>query len=72
MHIPREGTKQALLMNLLNHEKGANICELTEATGWKSNTVHSALSTLRASGYQIFVEEAAGEKRYQIRADRAS
>ena len=34
----------------------ATIREIVELTGWKANTVHSALSTLRTSGRSIAVE----------------
>ena len=66
--MPRTGTKQALLISLLRRAGGASIRELADSTGWKPNTVHSALSTLRTSGCPIHVEQLAGEKRYQISA----
>lgn len=63
---PREGTKQALLIGMLSRMRGATIQELVEETGWKPNTVHAALSTLRTSGRQIAVEHTSGERRYRI------
>lgn len=63
---PRGGTKQALLVGMLSRMSGATIGELVEETGWKANTVHAALSTLRTRGRQITVEHAGGVKRYRI------
>lgn len=67
--MARPNTKQALLVSLLERSSGASSRELAASTGWKSNTVHSALSTLRASGVRITVEAANGENRYRISAD---
>ena len=63
---PRAGTKQALLVSMLSQKSGATISELVEETGWKANTVHAALSTLRTSGLQIAVEHVGGVRRYRI------
>ena len=63
---PREGTKQAQLVSMLSRLSGATIQELVDQTGWKANTVHAALSTLRTSGRQIAVEHTAGVRRYRI------
>lgn len=64
----RAGTKQALLVSLLGRAGGATVRELAESTGWRTNTVHAALSTLRTSGYLIEVEDTAGGKRHRTRA----
>lgn len=66
--MARAGTKQAALAELLGRPDGATIRELIEGTGWRANTVHSALVTLRKRGWQISVEQKATEKRYQITA----
>lgn len=66
--MPRAGTKQAALIGLLGRSDGVTIRELTEKTGWRPNTIHSALVTLRKQGWQISVEQKAAEKRYQITA----
>lgn len=63
---PRAGTKQALLVGMLSRKSGATILELVEKTGWKANTVHAALSTLRTAGRQIAIEHADGGRRYRI------
>jgi predicted transcriptional regulator len=66
---PRTGTKQALLVGMLTRDSGASIRELVEGTGWKANTSHAALSTLRTSGRHIVVEEVGTERRYGMKAD---
>lgn len=66
--MPRVGTKQAAVIGLLGRPDGATIRELTEETGWRPNTIHSALVTLRKQGWQISIKQNAAEKRYQITA----
>jgi DNA-binding IclR family transcriptional regulator len=51
---------------MLKRHGGASVRELVQEMGWKANTVHAALSTLRASGWRITVEQAARERRYRI------
>ena len=41
---PREGTKQAKLIDMLRAEGGATIDEIVAATGWQSHTVRGAMS----------------------------
>lgn len=66
--MQRAGTKQAALIGLLSRPDGATIRELAEETGWRPNTIPSALVTLRKQGWQISVEQKAAEKRDQITA----
>ena len=66
--MARGDTKQAALLSLLSCARGTTIREMTDVTGWRANTVHSALATLRKRGWQISVEQIAAEKRYQITA----
>ena len=40
----REGTKQALLIEMLKRPKGATIDEIVTATGWQSHTVRGAMA----------------------------
>jgi hypothetical protein len=40
----REGTKQALLIEMLRAENGATIAEIVEATGWQPHTVRGAMA----------------------------
>lgn len=65
-HQPREGTKQALLVAMLSQKTGVTISELVDATGWKTNTVHAALSTFRKSGKNIVVENISARRIYRI------
>ena len=41
---PREGTKQATLIDMLRAPGGATIAEIMGATGWQSHTVRGAMS----------------------------
>ena len=41
---PREGTKQAMLVDMLRTENGVTIAEITEAIGWQSHTIRGAIS----------------------------
>lgn len=66
--MARGDTKQAALLALLSCARGTTIREMTGVTGWRANTVHSALATLRKRGWQISVEQFATEKRYKITA----
>jgi hypothetical protein len=40
----RPGTKQALLLDLLQRKQGATIAEATKATGWQAHSVRGAIS----------------------------
>ncbi len=40
----RQGTKQALLIDLLQRKSGASVNEISEATGWQSHSVRGAIS----------------------------
>ncbi len=40
----RQGTKQALLIDLLKRKNGATIDEIVEATGWQAHSVRGAIS----------------------------
>ncbi|MEA3002317.1 MAG: hypothetical protein QOH81_1105 [Sphingomonadales bacterium] len=63
---PRPGTKQALFTDMLRASGGATIRELVTATGWRANTVHSALSTLRRVGWTIAVDSSIDGNRYRL------
>jgi hypothetical protein len=41
---PRAGTKQAMLIALLQRPEGANIAEVVAATGWQAHTARGAIS----------------------------
>jgi hypothetical protein len=40
----REGTKQAVLIELLTRAEGATLPQMTEATGWQIHTVRGAMA----------------------------
>jgi hypothetical protein len=61
----RTGTKQALVIDLLQRKQGASITELTEATGWLPHTTRAALTGLRKRGLTIVSEKVEGVGRYR-------
>ncbi len=64
---PREGSKLALVINLLRRADGAGIVDLTEATGWLPHTTRAALTGLRKRGYAVVRERVgAGDSVYRI------
>jgi hypothetical protein len=50
---PRPGTKQALLIAMLERSEGAAIDEMIAATNWLPHTTRAALSGLRKRGFGI-------------------
>ena len=42
--IPRAGTKQAMLIEMLRRPEGAAIAEIVEATGWMAHTARGAIA----------------------------
>jgi hypothetical protein len=51
--LPRAGSKQALLVNMLMSEEGTTLDALIAATGWLPHTVRAAMTGLRKRGYNI-------------------
>ncbi len=67
--IPREGTKQALVVGLLGREQGATLDELVAATGWLPHTTRAALTDLRRRGYSLQKgDREGGGRAYSIQA----
>ncbi len=66
----RQGTKQALLINLLKRKKGATIKAIVAALDWLPHTVRAALTRLRQQGFQIERVREDGVSRYRIAEDR--
>ena len=65
----RQGTKQALLIDLLKRKTGAAIEEIVEATGWQAHSVRGAISgTLKKKlGLKVASEKVDGRGRvYRI------
>ena len=42
--IPREGTKQAQIIALIQRPEGASIAEIVEATGWLAHSARGLIS----------------------------
>ncbi|HMR54496.1 MAG TPA: DUF3489 domain-containing protein [Amaricoccus sp.] len=69
VRIPREGTKQALVVSLLGREQGATLDELVAATGWLPHTTRAALTDLRRRGYSLQKDaREGGASSYSIQA----
>jgi hypothetical protein len=67
MVAPRDGSKLALVIELLRRADGAAIADLTEATGWLPHTTRAALTGLRKRGYAVIRERTgAGGSAYRI------
>ncbi len=66
----RPGTKQALLINLLQRTKGATIEKIVDTLDWLPHTVRAALTRLRQQGFQIERVREDGVSRYRIAEDR--
>lgn len=64
---PRDGSKLALVIELLERADGATIVDLTQATGWLPHTTRAALTGLRKRGYAGIRERiGAGDSIYRI------
>ena len=64
---PREGSKLALVIDLLRRADGVTIVDLTQATGWLPHTTRAALTGLRKRGYAVIRERiSAGDSVYRI------
>ena len=50
---PREGSKLAEVIGLLQREDGATIDQLADAMGWLPHTIRAALTGLRKRGFEI-------------------
>ncbi len=62
----RQGTKQALLIDLLKRKKGATIEELVEATGWQPHSVRGAISGALKKKLGLTVTSEPIEKRGRV------
>ena len=50
---PRSGTKQALIIAMLQREEGATLADLMAATGWLAHSTRAALTGLRKRGMHL-------------------
>ena len=70
---PRDGSKLALMIDLLRRADGATIVDLTQATGWLAHTARAAITGLRKRGYAVTRERiGAGASVYRISRAPAS
>jgi hypothetical protein len=64
---PRPGSKQALVISLLERPTGATLDDLSKATGWLPHTTRAALTGLRHKGHTIERRKSdAGKTVYQL------
>ena len=59
---PREGSKLAAVVGLLQRESGATLAELITATHWLPHTTRAALTGLRKRGYEVALTKAKDER----------
>jgi hypothetical protein len=63
---PRSGTKQALVVEMLQRESGVALAELAAATGWLPHTTRAALTGLKKKGHAITKAKTDGVSRYSL------
>ena len=67
------GTKQALVLGLLQRKQGASLAELVAATSWLPHTTRAALTRLRQGGHDLQKEKRdSGETAYRIEPARVA
>ena len=66
----RQGTKQALLIDLPKRKKGATIAAIVKTLDWLPHTVRAALTRLRQQGFRIERVREDGVSHYRIAEDR--
>ena len=62
----REGTKQALLVDMLGRAEGATIDEIVAATGWQPHTVRGAFAGALKKRLGLTIESAKVEGRGRV------
>ena len=69
---PREGTKMARVVGLLQRDRGATLAEIIAATDWLPHTTRAALTGLRKRGYVVTLDRSDDERgsTYSIPLDR--
>ena len=67
------GTKQALVVGLLQRKQGASLAELVAATSWLPHTTRAALTRLRQGGHDLQKEKRDnGETAFRIEPARVA
>jgi len=51
--MPIKTTKSDAILKLVSRKSGATLAQLVEATGWKTASIHAALTGLRKKGREI-------------------
>jgi transcription initiation factor IIE alpha subunit len=70
--MPRNDTKKALIISMMERKGGATNAEMVSATGWVINSVRGQVSALRKSGYTITPEKRAdGQRAYIVKERQA-
>lgn len=49
----RQGSKPAILLEMLRRQDGATLDEMTERTGWQPHSVRAGMTGLRKKGHVI-------------------
>ena len=62
----REGTKQALMIEMLRRKDGATVDQIAEATGWKRHTIRGAIAGALKKKLGLNVESEKVEGRGQV------
>jgi hypothetical protein len=65
-YVPRAGSKQALVLDLLGRDGGVSLDDLTAATGWLPHSARAVLSGLRKHGHTIACEKRDGASCYRL------
>jgi hypothetical protein len=63
---PRDGSKLALVLDVLQRPEGSTLVALTEATGWQAHTARAALCRLRKGGHRIETAREASGTIYRL------
>jgi hypothetical protein len=64
--IPRAGTKQAMLISLLQRPEGASMDQIVTATGWQAHTARGAMSGAFGKKLGLVVTSAKEEGRGRV------
>lgn len=64
----REGSKKAIVLNLLRRENGATLAEIMNATDWQAHSVRGFIAGgLKKAGYEVVsTKSPAGERTYRL------
>lgn len=63
---PREGTKQATMIEMLRRKQGATVAEIAAETGWQNHTIRGAFAGALKKRLGLNVESEKDEKRGRV------